>query len=380
VGLLRLATKYRPTKFQHIVGQPDAVIVREIFRDLESIPPLVLFCGPSGVGKTTIARIIAATVNCPERTNGEPCGKCNDCIAVASDTHMSVYEIDAASYGSTSALRELVSKAYMQSIGVNTFIIDEAQSISSQGWNVLLKILEEPPPNCLFILLTSEPRKVPAKIRTRALKFNFKQIAPKLIKNHLNLLVEKTGLELTPDDINVIVNMCEGSLRDAFMMAEQCVMSEFSAEELFASRDLSLDYFMHIVKKDYVEALSTVDVWWSEIGEAQTILSQMTGTLEKVILIRNGLEFYGGASTQHKFKFLADTLDINTIALCLEQISEWFSKTAIKPQITLLTSKMYKDINGSVAKMPIVEVEQKEEAQLNIPVTASSLRSALEGF
>lgn len=380
MSYLGLATKYRPKKFQHIVGQPDAAIVREIFRDLDTLPPLLLFCGPSGVGKTTIARIIAATANCSNRgETAEPCGKCSECVSVFSDGHPSVYEIDAASYGTADALRDLVSKAHMQSAGVNTFIIDEAQSISAQGWNVLLKVLEEPPSNCLFILLTSEPRKVPSKIRTRGLKFTFQSIPPKLVYAHLSMLVSKTSVDLSDNDINVIVDKCGGSLRDAYMMVEQCVLSEFTAEELFSNRDMSLEYFSKILSKDYAGTLEVVENWWGEVGDAKAIVSQMTDTLEKIALFRSGVQFYGGTTSQDRLKVISDALDINTVASCLEQLSEWFSRALVKAQITLLTAKLYKVINGSVEQSVAVEpkpvVRKGPEA-----VAASALRTALEGF
>lgn len=373
-----LATKYRPKKFQQIIGQPNTAIVKELFRDASSIPPLVLFCGPSGVGKTTIARVIAAAVNCKERDDsGEPCGSCADCSATFSDKHINVYEIDAASYGTADALRDLISKAHMNSLGVNTFIIDEAQSISAQGWNVLLKTFEEPPPNCLFILLTSEPRKVPSKIRTRALSFYFKHVAPKVIKNYLTLLSTKTGIGITENDINVIVDCCEGSLRNAFMMVEQCVLSEFTAADLFSNRDMSVDYLVSIVKKDYTMSLSLVEAWWGEVGDAKTILSQLADTLEKIALHKSGIELYSGSS---QIKALADTLDIDLIAACLEQLSEWFSIVIAKAQLVLLTSKLYKAINGSSTSITNKTSNQPLPTSAEKQETVPSLRESLSGF
>ena len=379
-----LTAKYRPKQFRQVVGQPDVAVVKAVFSDPEELPPLLLFCGLSGVGKTSIARIIAATVNCDTLTDaGEPCTRCASCLAIYTNNHPNVEELDAATNGSTEKLRELVLRAHLQSHGVKTFIIDEAQSISAQGWNVLLKVLEEPPPNCLFVLLTSEPRKVPTKIRTRALRFNLKQVSPAVLKTYLTSLVEYAQLTITPDDVDVIVDACEGSVRDALMMVEQVSVSSFTADELFSSRDLSLEYFSKLLVKDYDGLLETINEWWGEVGDAKTILSQMVTTLEKVAHARTKMEFYGGATKAAVFSELTGGFTMPSIAICFEVISDWFPQAYSKAQILLLSARLYKLVNGSVAvaSNAPVAVTQKSEVQ-NAPqlVTAAEAKSQLEGF
>lgn len=351
-----LTDTYRPKQFRQVIGQPDAPVVRAIFADLEELPALLLFCGLSGVGKTTVARIIAARVNCESPTpEHEPCTKCASCEAVRSGTHHNVEELDAATNGSAEKLRDLVQRAHLQSSGIKTFIIDEAQSISAQGWNVLLKVLEEPPPNCLFILLTSEPRKVPTKIRTRALRFNLKQVSPAVLKQYIPTLVAHAGVNVTTDDIDVAIDLCGGSVRDALMLLEQVSVSGFTAEQLFGSSDLSLDYFDAITQQEYDQLLTIVDKWWEEVNDAKTILSQMSLTLEKVAHVRTGIEIFGGVTTAAKFKELSTSITMNKIAVCLESISDWYTQSYSKAQVLLLSARLYKAVNGSAISITKTE-------------------------
>jgi len=384
VTYIRLTDTYRPKQFRQIMGQPDIAVVKAIFEDLDELPPLLLFCGLSGVGKTSVARVIAARVNCEQpNAQGEPCANCSSCLAIYANNHPNVEELDAATNGSADKLRELVLRSHLQSNGVKTFIIDEAQSISAQGWNVLLKVLEEPPPNCLFILLTSEPRKVPTKIRTRALRFNLKQVSPTILSPWIALVVDHAELDITEDDINVIVDLCEGSVRDCLMMLEQVAVSSFTAEELFSSRDLSLDFFTQLMLKDYEGLLITVDTWWAEVSDAKTILSQMATTLEKIAHSRTGLEFYGGATKKSSYSELSSGLTMNKVAVCLEVISEWFNQSYSKAQLLLLTARLYKLTNGSAIN--IVPQEVKADPIVGTQngqalVSAADIRDQLKGF
>lgn len=349
-----LATKYRPKKFKQIVGQPDVAIIKSVVNDFDCLPPLLLFCGPSGVGKTTIARVIASYLNCSNLdSDGEPCGTCSPCLAIYNNNHPSVYEMDAGSHGSADQLREIVVKCHLSSNGVKVFILDEAQSISGQGWNVLLKVLEEPPPDCLFMLLTSEPRKVPPKIRTRALRFNFKPVAPTKLRWYLGELARHSGTNTTDTDLDIITEMSEGSVRDALMMLDQCSSSGITAQELFAEKDLSLDYLLSILRKDYTGTLAIVENWWGEVGDAKTIVSQLALSLEKLALAKNNLEYYKGPTTLSKYAELIDGLDPEALVSILTTVSDWFTQVYAKAQIVMLTSKLYKVVNGSEVIKPV---------------------------
>lgn len=375
----RLSTKYRPKRFGQVVGQPEIPVVKALIEDLDALPPLLLFAGPSGVGKTTAARIVAASINCEERSGVDPCGKCASCQAIQNDSHPDVHEEDAASSGTADALRELANQSYLQSRGTKVFILDEAQSISHQGWNVLLKLFEEPPERCLYILLTSEPRKVPHKIRTRALRFNFKHLPPKLIRKYLETLVEHDDLEATDRDLSIVVDLCDGSLRDALMMLDQVTTSRFTAEEIFGNRDLSRKYLLSLITGKYTEALDTLNTWWDEVGEARTIIDQTTDTLEKLLRYKTSTEFYTGDDAG-SYMQLGDNTTMPKIAASLSTISDWYPQVFAHAQLVLLTTKLYKDFNGA---MPTEEEKPKEveqETSENNVVAGSAAAGAFEGM
>jgi len=358
-----LATKYRPKKFGQIVGQDDVPVIKAVVRDTDNLPPLLLFCGPSGVGKTTAARIVAGYLNCQNPQDGEPCSVCDDCLAVKAGEHVGVYELDSASNGTAEKLRDLVVKSHLSSEGVKTFILDEAQAISGQGWNVLLKVLEEPPPNCIFMLLTSEPRKVPAKIRTRALKFTFKPVKPKLVKWYLGQLCTHAKLTVEPEDLDIITELSEGSIRDALMMLEQSTASGKTAREVFADRDRSLDYMLLLASKDYVGALGVLDDWWDEVGDASTVASQLAVTLEKMAFGKVGSDHYQGAISEPKYHKLKDGVHLDDLVKLLTALSDWYLQLTSKAQLVMLTTKLYKTLNGdptTQAPKPVVKQAEPE--------------------
>lgn len=344
-----LATKYRPKKFKQIIGQPDIPVIKAVIGNKDSLPPLLVFCGPSGVGKTTTARIVASALNCKSPVSGEPCGTCGSCQAIRDGSFPNVYELDAASHGTADHLRDIVTKSYLSSISTKLFILDEAQSISSQGWNVLLKVLEEPPPECMFILITSEPRKIPSKIRTRALKFNFKSISPSKLSWYLEQLCAHKNIVISSQDIELITYLSEGSIRDALMMLDQCTASNKSAVELFSDKDLSIDLITSIIHNDYSETLHVINRWWGEVGDAKSMMSQLVNLLEKLVTIKSD-----GAKPESKgLQFLTDSLGSNKLVNLIVLVSDWFPQTYSKAQIIMLATKMTKEINGHSVVMPL---------------------------
>lgn len=361
-----LATKYRPRKFSHIIGQNDVRVIKTVVSNRDSLPPLLLFCGPSGVGKTTAARVVASYLNCTNIVNDEPCGRCDNCRAIAAGASVAVYELDSASHGTADKLRDLVVKSQLSSIGTRIFILDEAQAISGQGWNVLLKVLEEPPPNCLFLLLTSEPKKVPAKIRTRALKFTFRPVAPKKLREYIEGLCSHDKISIDSEDLDIIVDLAEGSVRDALSMLEQSAVVGAKASIVFANKDKSVEFILSLIDNDLIKSFLILDSWWDDSGDAGMIMSQIASCLEKVSFIKSGLDVYANGINVIKYKRIADGLTGDGLIKILNILSDWYLNTGSKAQLIMMTTKFSKALNGEVVapikKSPIV----KEEANIDI--------------
>jgi DNA polymerase-3 subunit gamma/tau len=182
-----------------------------------------LFCGPRGTGKTSTARILAKMVNCERGPTPEPCDVCEQCVAVREGQHLDVVEIDAASHGGVDDARELRERApTAPAMGrEKVYIIDEAQRLSREAFDALLKVFEEPPPGVRFVLATTEPHKMPPTIVGRCQRFDFRRVGVEPLARHLRSVAERESLALEPEAARLIARQAEGSVRDALSLLEQ---------------------------------------------------------------------------------------------------------------------------------------------------------------
>jgi DNA polymerase-3 subunit gamma/tau len=182
-----------------------------------------LFCGPRGTGKTSTARILAKMVNCETGPTAEPCGTCEQCVAVREGTHLDVVEIDAASHGGVEDARELREKAPTAPVQgrEKVYIIDEAQRLSREAFDALLKVFEEPPQGVRFVLATTEPHKMPATIIGRCQRFDFRRLTHEQLAQHLMDVAAKEGVTLEPTAAQAMARYAEGSARDALSLLDQ---------------------------------------------------------------------------------------------------------------------------------------------------------------
>jgi DNA polymerase-3 subunit gamma/tau len=220
-----IARKFRPQVFSEVVGQKPIVQILQNAIKLNRTGHAYLFSGPRGVGKTTMARILAKGLNCAQGPTIEPCNQCPSCKEIAAGQSMDVLEIDAASNTGVDNVRELRDSArYAPSRDRNKiFIIDEVHMLSTSAFNALLKILEEPPPHVVFILATTERHKLPATILSRCQQFVFRTIAPAEIHAHLKEIVAREGVTIDETGLSYIVKASEGSMRDAQSLLDQII-------------------------------------------------------------------------------------------------------------------------------------------------------------
>ena len=218
-----LYRKYRPQGPTEVLGQEH--VVRALMGAVREgrLAHAFLFTGPRGTGKTSTARILAKMVNCEQGPTPEPCGHCEQCVAVREGTHLDVVEIDAASHGGVDDARELREKAPTAPVQgrEKVYIIDEAQRLSREAFDALLKVFEEPPPGVRFVLATTEPHKMPATIIGRCQRFDFRRIPADTIADLLEQVAKGEGMDLTREAAIAIARATEGSARDAESLLDQ---------------------------------------------------------------------------------------------------------------------------------------------------------------
>ncbi len=233
---LVLARKWRPQKFNDILGQEHITVTLQNALKQNKISHSYLFTGPRGIGKTTTARILAKALNCEKEIKEEPCNSCSSCIEITEDRSLDVIEIDGASNRGIDQIRDL-----RQNIKFGTskskfkiYIIDEVHMLTNEAFNALLKTLEEPPSHVKFIFATTEPNQIPFTILSRCQRFDFKRIPVDLIVKKLKNIAKEENIKVEEDSLFIIAKSAQGSLRDAESILEQ--LSIFTDGEIVIDR------------------------------------------------------------------------------------------------------------------------------------------------
>jgi len=294
-----IARKFRPQVFGEVVGQKPIVQTLQNAVKLDRMGHAYLFCGPRGVGKTTMARILAKGLNCAQGPTIEPCNQCPSCKEIAAGQSMDVLEIDAASNTGVDSVRELRDSArYAPSRDRNKiFIIDEVHMLSTSAFNALLKILEEPPPHVIFIMATTERQKLPATILSRCQQFVFRTIAPAEIQAHLKKIVEREGATIDDSGLSYIVKASEGSMRDAQSLLDQIISfggqnvgSEDVRDVLGFIPNEILDRTMDsIVASNSQELIETVAIVVDQGLGLHQFVRELIGRMRDLLMMKLGL-------------------------------------------------------------------------------------------
>ena len=217
--------KYRPQRFDQLVGQEAIAATLSNALRTGRIAPAYLFCGPRGTGKTSSARILARSLNCigSDGPTPEPCGVCELCTSIAAGNALDVIEIDAASNTGVDNIRELIERSRFAPVQARwkVYVVDECHMLSTAAFNALLKTLEEPPPRVVFVLATTDPQRVLATILSRCQRFDFRRIPLQALEQHLTWIAEQEQIGITPEALHVVAQRAQGGLRDAESLLDQ---------------------------------------------------------------------------------------------------------------------------------------------------------------
>ncbi len=285
-----LARRTRPQSFSELVGQEDVSKAIEGMLSNKKVPHAFLFTGTRGTGKTSSARILAKSLCCEKGPTHSPCQTCVHCTQITACAHDDVLEIDGASNTGIDNIRELreATRFYPNSARYKVFIIDEVHMLSTGAFNALLKTLEEPPPQVVFILATTELHKVPITVRSRCMIFSFKKIDPAVITEHLKGILHKENIQFEDDALKMIAREAKGSLRDSLSLLEQiiaiCDHTFISTEQ--TKKGLCLQG--EEIAERIFSAICTQD-----IGQALELLQQAdTASLDIATLIENTAQLF----------------------------------------------------------------------------------------
>ena len=295
MGYLALYRKYRPVDFNSVYGQEHVVTILKNAIMSGKISHAYLFCGPRGTGKTTVAKIIARLVNCENLIDGNPCGKCYNCINYMNSSD--IVEIDAASNNGVDEIRELKDKINLvpSNAKYKIYIIDEVHMLTTQAFNALLKTLEEPPSHVIFVLATTEPHKIPLTISSRCQKFRFSKIEDSKIVNRLSEICKLEKIIIDEDALFEIARLSDGGMRDAINFLDQLIAyssDNISIEDVYnvngsvSYADL-YDLLNSIIINDKIKIIEFVDNFDESGKDINKFIEEMLIFLKDVILYKN---------------------------------------------------------------------------------------------
>jgi DNA polymerase III subunit gamma/tau len=326
-----LALKYRPQTFADLVGQPAVQIILRQMIKVGQVPAALLFDGCRGTGKTTTARILAAALNCHD-TN-RPCAACPSCKATYDGSSMDVIEIDAASNGLVDDIRALRQQVlYRNSGDYRIVVLDEAHSISPAGFNALLKTLEEPPPDTVFLLLTTEPNKIPATVASRCMPFTFKRLTVADIAGRLAHIARAEGHAVQDDLLLMLAERADGAMRDAIMLYDQIARIGLSTAEQYQRLTGHVEHapaiLDRLLRADLPATFTQLDTALTRVADPATITAELIGVLRDVLVLRCDGEITKTGLALTARQNLALAMETSTVLACLKVL--WQLKTQLR--------------------------------------------------
>ncbi|MFZ0218949.1 MAG: DNA polymerase III subunit gamma/tau [Candidatus Aquirickettsiella sp.] len=283
-----LARKYRPQSFEQLIGQESTCRILKNALNTQRIHHAYLFTGTRGVGKTTLARLLAKCLNCQTKITPEPCNQCSSCQAINTNRFTDLIEVDAASRTKVEDTRDLLADVhYAPSQGrYKIYLIDEVHMLSSHSFNALLKTLEEPPPHVIFLLATTDPQRLPATILSRCLQFHLKIISAEQISDHLANVLKNENIPYEPPALLPLAQAAHGSLRDALSLLDQAIV--YTNQNL-TKQDINtlLGHVTNTEVTSLLEALIVEDTvqLWSLVEKLNTLAVDFSWVIDELLTI-----------------------------------------------------------------------------------------------
>jgi DNA polymerase-3 subunit gamma/tau len=384
---LVIARKWRPKVFSEVIGQDHAV--RALTNAVTSgrVGHAYIFSGPRGVGKTTIARILAKCLNCEKGPVAVPCDECESCKGITMGSSVDVFEIDGASNTGVDNIRELKeSVRYAPSAARHKiYIIDEVHMLSNAAFNALLKTLEEPPPHVIFIFATTEAHKIPLTIQSRCQRFDFKRIPLNQILTHLQAITDKEGVGADSDALYMIAREADGSLRDGQSLLEQVLA--FAGEKIAAEdvaevlglmdRSLLLDLTRAILEKKGGDCLNIVEKIHDFGYDLKKVLAELIEAIRDLTVIRvlaDKGDAVAGGGQEVKFLELSDSEH-----KLLSELSKTVTPDTLQMLFAIL-SRGYEDLSRSSSLRFSLEMTLMKAAHLEDIRPLSELIAKLDSI
>lgn len=351
-----LYRKWRPMTFDDVVGQKHVSDTLKNSVASGRITHAYLFCGTRGTGKTSTAKIFSRAVNCENPIDGEPCNECSTCRGILDGSIMDVYEMDAASNRGVDNIREIRDEVMYIPAGCTykVYIIDEVHMLTTEAFNAILKTLEEPPAHALFILATTEPHKIPATVLSRCQRFDFRRIGVDDIAGRLSKICESEEINATPDAIEMVAELGDGSMRDALSILDQCAafglekLSTTNVAEIVGVADpkFLFDTAKAVADGDIKSAFSYATECFSKGKEVQNFLEELTQHLRSLLICKatdNPMELLERtAETTAKYQAQAEFFSIEQLMYSIRVLGEaisqakWMSTPQVAAEVCLI--------------------------------------------
>jgi DNA polymerase III subunit gamma/tau len=321
-----LARKWRPRNFESLVGQEHVVKALRHALDEKRLHHAYLFSGTRGVGKTTLARILAKCLNCETGISSHPCGVCSACVEIDSGRYVDLIEVDAATNTKVDEMRQLLENAvYAPTRGrFKVYVIDEVHMLSTSAFNAMLKTLEEPPEHIKFILATTDPQKIPVTVLSRCLQFNLKQMPPPAIASHLAKILAEEKISAEEGALKLVANAARGSMRDALSLLDQAIahgggkVAEEGVRAMLGAIDDTVLYTIleGVARRDAQAVLAAAEEMRSRSVAFDGALQDLGSLLHRIALAQAAPEtIEAGGSLSSRLAALAKALDAEDVQL-----------------------------------------------------------------